>query len=310
MGEQSPRPDTKLSPRPPPEVMSPVGRTPHPTSDYKRSSDFTTISSSSLEPLAAGPKAPLSSSVIPSRASQETDTERTPSTLPPQFNPPQGSRLLAFARASSAAARPQATVGSTLPNGIHSNTPLNMYSYFSPSGNFQTTGVPMIEPNLQQGLSKADTIRPLQSFSPFEDQTRLAFTSEESGKLGDPSTDHQELREHIPFTPSSEHGSFHDAASDNSVGLSVAKGSRFAKFFDGKGREGAISAAKPQGPTGFASSSPGPGPGQRQEHFNGALGGVTDHRAMDDIYAMLNSSSQVSNVLLFLLFSFRPDLLI
>ena len=165
----------------------------------------------------------------------------------------------------------------------------------------------MIEPNLQQGLSKPDTVRSLQGFSPFEDQTRPAFTSEEPGKFGDPSAaHHQELREHIPFTPSTEHGSFHDAVSDNGVGFSAAKGSRFAKFFDGKGREGAISAAKPQGPLGFASSSPGPGPGQRQEHFNGALGGVADHRAMDDIYAMLNSSSQVSNGFTFPSFLFFP----
>jgi zinc finger CCCH domain-containing protein 13 len=117
---------------------------------------------------------------------------------------------------------------------------------------------------------------------------------------------HQELREHIPFTPSTEHGSFQDASSDNGVGFSAAKGSRFAKFFDGKGRDGAISVAKPQGPAGFASSSPGPGPGQRQEHFNGALGGLTDHRAMDDIYAMLNSSSQVSNGFLFSMLSSFP----
>ena len=148
----------------------------------------------------------------------------------------------------------------------------------------------MLEPTLQQGPSKSDAVRSLQGFSPFEDQTR-PFISEEPGKFMDPSTaQHQEMREHIPFTPSTEHGSFQD---DNGAGFSSAKGSRFAKFFDGKGKDGTIPVPKTQGPVAFA-SSPAPGPGQRQEHFNGVGGGIADHRAMDDIYAMLNSSSQVS----------------
>lgn len=161
----------------------------------------------------------------------------------------------------------------------------------------------MLEPTLQQGLSKSDAARSLQGFSPFDDQTRPSFISEEPGKFVDSSTaHHQEFREHIPFTPSTEHGSFQD---DNGVGFSAAKGSRFAKFFDGKGRDGV---AKPQGPVGFVSSSPVPGPGRRQEHFNGVGSGMTDHRAMDDIYAMLNSSSQVSTNSPFF-FRFLPSFL-
>lgn len=169
------------------------------------------------------------------------------------------------------------------------------HAHVTLSGSFQTTGISMLEPNLQQGLPKSDAVRSLQGFSPFEEQTRPSFIFEEPGKFAGSSTgSHQELREHVPFTPVAEHGSFQDVSSDNGVGLSTSKGSRFAKFFDGKGRDGAISVAKPQGPIGFPSSSPGPGPGQRQEHFNAAMGGLTDHRAMDDIYAMLNNSSQVS----------------
>jgi hypothetical protein len=41
--------------------------------------------------------------------------ERAPSSLPPLFNPPQGSRLLAFARTPSAASRPATT---KFPNGM------------------------------------------------------------------------------------------------------------------------------------------------------------------------------------------------
>ncbi|KAF8225027.1 hypothetical protein L208DRAFT_1409088 [Tricholoma matsutake] len=278
--EQSTHLDMKTSPLPQLEIISPSARkTPHPIVDYKESSDPTQNPTASLELSTGGLKAPLSPQVVRSHAPQETnvpDMERTPSALPPQFNPPQGSRLLAFARTSSAAARPQAAVVSKPPNG-----------------SFQTTGISMLEPNLQQGLPKSDAVRSLQGFSPFEEQTRPSFIFEEPGKFAGSSTgSHQELREHVPFTPVAEHGSFQDVSSDNGVGLSTSKGSRFAKFFDGKGRDGAISVAKPQGPIGFPSSSPGPGPGQRQEHFNAAMGGLTDHRAMDDIYAMLNNSSQ------------------
>jgi hypothetical protein len=116
--------DTKMSPLPHPEIVSPSARNPLPILDYKESPDSTpNPSSASLELSSAGSKAPLLSQGILSHASQEInvpDIERTPSAMPPQFNPPQGSRLLAFARTPSAAARPQAAVVSKLPNGMHS----------------------------------------------------------------------------------------------------------------------------------------------------------------------------------------------
>jgi hypothetical protein len=165
----------------------------------------------------------------------------------------------------------------------------------------------MLEPTLPQGPSNSDAARPLSGFSPFEDTSRTSFISEGPGKFAEStSAHHQELRERMPFTPPTEHGSFQDTSSDNGVGFSAAKGSRFAKFFDGKGRDGGHTVAKPHGPVGFASSSPGPNSGQMQDHFNGVSGGPTDHRTMDDIYAMLNSSSQVGTFLP-LLFPFVPS---
>lgn len=94
------------------------------------------------------------------------------------------------------------------------------------------------------------------------------------------------------FTPTIEQESFQDVSSlDNGIGHPGGKGSRFAKFFDGKTREGGTPVIKSH----TTSSSPGPG-GQRQEHggFNGMLGGSPDPRAMDEIYVMLNSSVQVN----------------
>jgi zinc finger CCCH domain-containing protein 13 len=73
----------------------------------------------------------------------------------------------------------------------------------------------------------------------------------------------------------------------------MSKGSRFAKFFDGKSKEGPASIAKAQNAGGFQTSSPGPG----QKHEASSFGGITtmngENRAMDDIFAMLSNSTQV-----------------
>jgi len=68
------------------------------------------------------------------------------------------------------------------------------------------------------------------------------------------------------------------------------KGSRFLKYFEDKGREGqAGSIRKPQGPVGFQSPSPNLGQRQDQGGFNGIPGGH-DNRAVDELFAMLNTS--------------------
>jgi zinc finger CCCH domain-containing protein 13 len=117
IAEQSSRLDTKISPLPQSEIISP---TPHPILGYKESPDSTLNPSlASLEPSPGGSK---SSQAILGHAPQGKnvpDMDHTPSALHSQFNPPQGSRLLAFARTPSAAARPQAAVVSKLLNGMH-----------------------------------------------------------------------------------------------------------------------------------------------------------------------------------------------
>jgi len=122
IADQSSHLDTKIASMRQSEILLPIP-------DYKESSKTTpNPSSASLEPSTGGLMAPLSSQVILNHTSQETsvpDTERTPSTLPPQFNPPQGSRLLAFARTPSATIRPQAPIGKP-PNG----TQIVMFCWF------------------------------------------------------------------------------------------------------------------------------------------------------------------------------------
>lgn len=120
----------------------------------------------------------------------------------------------------------------------------------------------------------------------------------EPNSLINPNDGHRRGSAERVFPPSNENASFQDVPSplENGGGYSANKGSRFAKFFDGKGRENAVPFSKPLTPVSFGTSSPGP---QRQENGNyiGSHGGPADHRAMDDIYAMLSSSAQVTCII-------------
>jgi zinc finger CCCH domain-containing protein 13 len=83
----------------------------------------------------------------------------------------------------------------------------------------------------------------------------------------------------------------------NAVGAapSVAKGSRFAKFFD-KNREpqAAISnARKPSSGNGFIAPSPLQAQGRDVMALNGMMNSPAENRAMEDLFAMLQSSAQV-----------------
>ncbi|KAG6911836.1 hypothetical protein DXG01_000083 [Tephrocybe rancida] len=195
----------------------------------------------------------------------------------PQFNPPPGSRLLAFART---APRSQ---------NVNFNVALN-----APPQNlvFQQHEFPQPIP------SKADSLRSQPGFSPFEEQNRSSLGLEESRGLAiSPDANRLPMGERHGFTPPTEHPQFLDSTSpDGGNGYSANKGSRFAKFFDVKGREGPVATMK--APAGLVSSSPGPG-NQRQEHGFNNHGNGPDPRTMDEIYAMLSSSSaQVSKSVL------------
>ena len=79
---------------------------------------------------------------------------------------------------------------------------------------------------------------------------------------------------------------------------SAAKGSRFVKFFDQKNREAQVHAQaqamrKAPGGNGFMSTSPHPNQGRDSLTMNGMPNSPAENRAMEDIFAMLQSSSQV-----------------
>ena len=76
-------------------------------------------------------------------------------------------------------------------------------------------------------------------------------------------------------------------------GFAAAKGSRFAKFFDGKARDAQPQSNKSQVQVGYVSPSPNHHQRQEQSNLNNLTSNPGDQRTMDDIFAMLNSSSQV-----------------
>lgn len=160
-------------------------------------------------------------------------------------------------------------------------------------GGYFNTGGTHLDSSVQG--PKLDALRSAPGFSPFEEPNRTFEEHGDQGNYPTPDINRRVPTDRSPFPPASEPGSYFDSSYDpNGAGYATGKGSRFAKFFDGKGRDGlgALPMGKSQTPVGFVSSSPNPGQRQDQGHFNGA----SDHRAMDDIFAMLSGSSQVSHM--------------
>lgn len=188
----------------------------------------------------------------------------------PAFNPPAGSRLLAFART---AAKSPATLGQ-----IGNGQPQN--------GTVQSPEADHIS---RQGFLKHEQPRATSGFSPFENQSRQTYLIDEGRHPGN-STNFPDIphRDRPSFAPQFEH----TPTESNANGYVSAKGSRFAKFFDGKGRDPSATQTKPQTPTGFLSPSPSLGQRQDQSGFNGLHGNHNDPRTMDDLFAMLSNSSQ------------------
>ncbi|KAF9569730.1 hypothetical protein CPC08DRAFT_812711 [Agrocybe pediades] len=189
------------------------------------------------------------------------------STTSGSFQPPPGSRLLAFARPTPPA------------------NPLN------PPNNVQVSnGLQSVSQEAMQGLSRVEPPRPQPGFSPFEEQNRQTFGFEEQKDMSQAHYLNSLPRGMVDQSFSSNV----QAPEANYNGTAVGKGSRFAKFFDGKARDNAPPSAKQQAIGGF--TSPSPNHNHRHEHTSLVTGTSGDQRAMDDLFAMLNSSAQRGNV--------------
>jgi hypothetical protein len=198
------------------------------------------------------------------------------------FHPPPGSRLLAFARVQPKAV-PNVNQAPTLQT-------LNGMSSFLFKGSLlflRATIGQGIQPE-SQGFSKVDSPRPAASFSPFEEQSRQTYDESRDSGIA---TNLLNLSLRGPvdqmFNPSN------NQLEPVYNGLAAAKGSRFAKFFDGKARDTQSQSNKSQVPVGYISPSPNHHQRQEQSNLSNLASNPGDQRTMDDIFAMLNSSSQV-----------------
>jgi len=225
-----------------------------------------------------------------------TEERPSPDTVPAPpsstpFHPPPGSRLLAFgARNPTHNPKTQASLNLSV------NGPLSDYHGGGQSS--QTS-----ETTLNHSLPSAEPIHAQQGFSPFEDHSR-SYTFEESRENRPLAQQAEAIRRSAEptvysdtatsaFSASAVHLSSDPANGHGNPGAyATSKGSRFAKFFDGKARERQPPMAKAQNASGFHSSSPCPGQKQEASGFNGMPGVNGDHKAMDDIFAMLNNSTQ------------------
>ncbi|KAH9486768.1 hypothetical protein JR316_0000833 [Psilocybe cubensis] len=197
---------------------------------------------------------------------QPTALKPTDSVAVSSFQPPPGSRLLAFARPPIKA-----------PNSDNSSNTLQTLN----------GGLPNVTSDSNIAFSKHDSPRPQSGFSPFDDQTRPRYGFDEQREANILVNTHHRIPIEQNFS-----SNVNSPMETNYNGLG-AKGSRFAKFFDGKGRDGTAS-GKPQLQGGF--TSPSPNHGQRQDHPNINQGNPGDQRAMEELFAMLNNSSQRGNV--------------
>ncbi|KAJ7462689.1 hypothetical protein B0H11DRAFT_2053854 [Mycena galericulata] len=193
---------------------------------------------------------------------------------PAQFNPPPGSRLLAFGARSGGK--------STAP------PPLNGSNQSDPSSQHAVLpNPPSLASDLPINLPPPKTESLRAGFSPFEDQSRMSFGFDEPREQGSFSAGVPEpprRGDRSSYGLVSEAGSYADSSVfDPSAAYAAGKGSRMAKFFDSKGRDPQVI----HNPVGFTSSSPNPG----QRHDAGF--NPMDHRVMDGLLSKLNSSAQI-----------------
>ena len=152
-----------------------------------------------------------------------------------------------------------------------------------------------------QGPGPAESFRAHDGFYPFDERRdrgsqvsssdagfhTLAFTGEQS--LSQAISEQASLSELGVGVPGNVPGQSLDCVN---TGVAAAKGSRFAKFFDGKGREAQASVASKGG---MGNLGPLPPTGAQKVEIGGLNpSGNADARTMEDIFAMLSNSAHVS----------------
>ncbi|OCH96494.1 hypothetical protein OBBRIDRAFT_882979 [Obba rivulosa] len=251
-----------------------------------------------------------------------TDSMNTNSPVAPQFNPPPGSRLLAFAsRIPASGSAPQAKGPSSLDQnfghfgggGLAVPTATRMNPLSGGMNALLDSGISEASYNSNARLTPSDSSRGMRSYTPSNPQLSMAM--DESNQLNDilRRSSMSSSVERAPFGLHMDPASYTDFpgglantaafSASSSIDISVgnippgmnyatAKGSRFAKFFEAKGRDV---------PTVGPSRKPAPGPGYPPTAMNpnlrsdvmalNALGGNGSERSFEDMVAMLQNSS-------------------
>lgn len=194
--------------------------------------------------------------------------DSAPSNSP--FVPPAGSRLLAFGRGPVKPVAPEVPVQAPAPLAATSLPP-GPPSRGQPSRG--SSGITPFDEHSAQYQPSLDNLASLGGLSALEAQQRVHLDRSLAAPQYNTTQDHL-------------------MADLNSNGHNVAKGSRFAKFFDPKSREPLPVTAKSQSPIGFVSSSPALG--QRPDHLSYNPPNEAKN-TMDDIYAMLRESQSNQN---------------
>lgn len=208
------------------------------------------------------------SAIETSANSIPTPSEKSVANSPSQFNPPPGPRLLALGRGAK-----QPPLPSPNPPLVLANPHIEAHQAPAGYNSFEDVA------HQRAPLGRVTPNGPLLS----ESLRRMPM-------------DRSPLNHPQQFGPGILDNGQIDASGN---GYAAPKGSRFAKFFDGKGREGPP--PKTQTPIGFTSPSPNLGHGQRfdQAGLGGPSNGVGEQRTMDDIIAML-ANSQVRDLTMLL----------
>jgi zinc finger CCCH domain-containing protein 13 len=214
--------------------------------------------------------------------------ERTaPDPIDTQFTPPVGSRLLAFARPQQASKPENGLEQAPLQSGMLTFLKVSTQLTFLGSNPVRSPPLGPTPDSTQQLISKLSNMQPFIGYAPNEEQP--------TGGLQEFRREDQRRPTLVqaPFTPPPDQNLGQESPTIDQV-FPNNKGSRFAKFFDGKGKEpGPLHVQPHMYPP---SSSPGPGPIPQGRNFvsnNNFNGGSPDPRTMDDIYAMLSNSEQV-----------------
>ncbi|KAG2117775.1 uncharacterized protein F5147DRAFT_247853 [Suillus discolor] len=203
----------------------------------------------------------------------------------PHAAPPPGCRLLSFASKT-----PQGSVGHTPPSYTGSHSPVSVSKNGTPVIN---STIPSNGPlSTIHHNDNPDAVRVTRGFSPFEEAREGlglspldAFRRTSVAPPGDRNAFGHMTVEQVDVPISGPLPSHSIPYEQLNPGIAAAKGSRFAKFFDGKGRDSQPGMGKaPMG---------GPTPAQRGElsGYNGIHTGNPDARAMEDIFAMLSNSA-------------------